>query len=516
MVLFLSYILSALACAALFPGTVSARRFERKYIDAIRNKALERFSQNRIAVLPGGSRLDIATDHGVKNITFSNPAASAFYVDGSTIPEVDWDIGPSWAGLMPISGNKNETRKLFFWFFPPGPTGADDSLILWTNGGPGCSSLLGLLQENGPFSWGWGQYKPTVNDYSWTNLSSVLYIEQPVGTGFSEGIPDAKDEEDVAAQFVGFVQQFLEVFSELKGKKAYITGESYAGMYVPYIADYIYKKKASLDLSLQGIWVGDPVLGWDVVQEEIPAVDFVRKYEHVFAFNQTFMNYINKKNKKCNYEGYLDKYLKYPPNGPLPLPGQSVEADDDCDLWSEIYEAALIINPAFDVYRIFDMYPLLWDVLGFPQATESPIYFDRKDVKKAIHAPLDKTWFECSEIDVFPNGDASLPPTFTVLPDVIEQSVRSVIMHGLGDYVLIAEGARLALQNMTWGEKQGFQKAPVPDSFIVDTMGAMGTVQVERKLAYFEVVLSGHMLPQFAPKAAYQSMQWLFGIRQNP
>lgn len=80
------------------------------------------------------------------------------------------------------------------------------------------------------------------------------------------------------------------------------------------------------------------------------------------------------------------------------------------------------------------------------EATESPIYFDREDVKKAIHAPLNQTWTDCSEIDVFPDGDASLPPTFTVLPGVIKQSVRSVIMHGLGDYVLIAEGARLALQ----------------------------------------------------------------------
>lgn len=50
--------------------------------------------------------------------------------------------------------------------------------------------------------------------------------------------------------------------------------------------------------------------------------------------------------------------------------------------------------------------------------------------------------------------------------------------------------------------KQGFQQAPTPDSFIVKGMGAMGTVQVERKLAYFEVSLSGHMLPQFAPKVS--------------
>ena len=144
-----------------------------------------------------------------------------------------------------------EPAQLFFWFFPPGPTGSEDSLTIWTNGGPGCSSLEGALQENGvrdfvfgptrvvvlrikisaffftqPVSWGYGQYKPTMNEYSWTNLSSMLYIEQPVGTGFTQGTPNIQDEDDLAEQFVGFLQQFLEVFSELKGKKTYIAGES--------------------------------------------------------------------------------------------------------------------------------------------------------------------------------------------------------------------------------------------------------------------------------------------------
>ena len=72
--------------------------------------------------------------------------------------------------------------------------------------------------------------------------------------------------------------------------------------------------------------------------------------------------------------------------------------------------------------------------------TQSPIYFDRPEVKKAINAPLDTTWAECSNVNVFPNGDASLPPVFTVLPSVIEKSKRAVIIHGLGDYVLIADG----------------------------------------------------------------------------
>ena len=83
---------------------------------------------------------------------------------------------------------------------------------------------------------------------------------------------------------------------------------------------------------------------------------------------------------------------------------------------------------------------------SFPNVTQSPVYFDREDVKKAIHAPLNQTWEECSATGVFPDDDASLPPALTVLPDVIEKSNRSVIIHGLGDYVLIAEGARIVLQ----------------------------------------------------------------------
>jgi carboxypeptidase D len=77
-------------------------------------------------------------------------AFSEFYVDGYTLPLVEFDVGPSWAGLIPISGAANETRKvrlletstgyfglallisqLFFWFFPPGPTGSLDDFIFW-------------------------------------------------------------------------------------------------------------------------------------------------------------------------------------------------------------------------------------------------------------------------------------------------------------------------------------------------------------------------------------------------
>lgn len=77
---------------------------------------------------------------------------------------------------------------------------------------------------------------------------------------------------------------------------------------------------------------------------------------------------------------------------------------------------------------------------SFEDVQLSPLYFDRADVKAAIHAPADVDWTECSNINVFPRGDASLPSALSVLPNVIEKSARTVIVHGLADFILIAEG----------------------------------------------------------------------------
>ncbi|KAM6489316.1 Alpha/Beta hydrolase fold [Amanita muscaria] len=475
----------ALLCGVTaYPGVEARRTFPtRDQIQARQLEAAKRYNVNNLLkaqqvpkneLFAASNSAASGPSANVRNITFKNPLASHFWVNGTSIPFVDWDVGPSWAGLLPISSAADETRKLFFWFFPPAEGGCLDDLILWTNGGPGCSSLLGLLQENGPISWQTGQAKPTPNQYSWTKISSVLWVEQPVGTGYSQGTPTAQNEEDAAAQLVGFLQQFLNVFSELKGKKFYLTGESYAGMYIPYIADYIYTHPTILALDLQGIWMADPVIGC-----------------------QTFMKYLDDTALKCGYTGYQQKYATYPPKGPLPLPGKDTFADPGCDVWGDIFNASLIVNPAFNIYRIFDVYPVLWDVLGFPGSffalQTTPAYFDRPDVKQAIHAPLNTIWKICTDVNVFPHGDASLPPTFTVLPNVIEKSKKAIIMHGLADYVLIADGARIAIQNMTWGGKQGFQTPIAKDSFIVDGIGALGTVHEERGFTYYEVVLSGHM-----------------------
>ena len=70
----------------------------------------------------------------------------------------------------------------------------------------------------------------------------------------------------------------------------------------------------------------------------------------------------------CNYTGYAQKYLTYPPTTPVfPLPGISDDPEFVyCDIWNHIFRAALVLNPAFDIYFIYQMPPIPWSVVGMP------------------------------------------------------------------------------------------------------------------------------------------------------
>ncbi|KAG5350635.1 hypothetical protein C0989_009995 [Termitomyces sp. Mn162] len=326
------------------------------------------------------------------------------------------------------------------------------------------------------------------NPWSWTNLSHVLWVEQPVGTGFTQGTPNITNDDELAAQLTGFLEQFLEVFSELKGNDFYLTGES---VNVPYIANWIYEHPG-LDLNLKGIWIADPSLSYDVVQEEIPALRFAQANKNLFPFNSTFWATLQTISDECGYTDYLDEFVTYPPKGQLPLPvatNGTFTVTRACRIHTLIQRAIGLLNPVFDVYRVSDTWPNLWSVLGFPRSTQEFIYFNRTDVQDAIHAPH-ITWSTCSSRSVYinaatggPGNDQSIPSTLSVLPNVIEKSVRTVIVHGLADFILIAEGTRIAIQNMTWGGAQGFQSPIESENFLIKDMGVYGNMHIERGLA---------------------------------
>lgn len=148
----------------------------------------------------------------------ANPIV-AFQV--KSLPDVPFDVGEMYAGEIPIKAGV-KSRELFFVFQPT--IGAPvDEITIWLNGGPGCSSLEGFFQENGRFLWTEGSAAPYINQNSWVNLTNMLWVEQPVGTGYTVGTATAKSEEEIANDFVGFLENFENTFG-IKNFKIYVTG----------------------------------------------------------------------------------------------------------------------------------------------------------------------------------------------------------------------------------------------------------------------------------------------------
>lgn len=147
----------------------------------------------------------------------------------------------------------NETTKnhLFFWFFPAQSKAATAPLIVWLQGGPGWPTMYGLFKENGPFLIGWDaiEGKPSLlnNIYSWNINHNMLYIDNPVGTGFS--FSEAPSEEGLAQTDFQLAFELLEALTQfmllypflIQGAIAaqtpvYAFGESYGGSYVVSLA----------------------------------------------------------------------------------------------------------------------------------------------------------------------------------------------------------------------------------------------------------------------------------------
>ncbi len=240
----------------------------------------------------------------------------------------------------------------------------------------------------------------------------------------------------------------------MQGYTIYITGESYAGYYVPYIADAMLNKKDKEYYNLSSIQINDPSLSYDAIQEQIPIVPFVEYWGPLLNLNQSFLASINKQAASCGYSSYLNEHLVFPPKGKLPTPPNADGTVKGCDIWDEVLEAATWQNPCFDIYQVATTCPLLYDALGFPGDFDytpagASVYFNRSDVQKAINAPP-TNWMECTNVEVFVNGTDNSPPSgLSVLPGVIERTERTIIGHGLLDMILIYNGTLLVIQNVS-------------------------------------------------------------------
>ncbi|THH16795.1 hypothetical protein EW146_g3910 [Bondarzewia mesenterica] len=148
----------------------------------------------------------------------------------------------SYSGYIDIGA-----KHIFYYFFESRNDPDTDDVIFWTNGGPGCSSMLGLFMELGPCR--------VVNDTStefhpqaWNSNANVFFVDQPVGVGFSYADHGeyVDTTEEAAKDIAAFVSIFFENFPAFNGRAFHIAGESYGGRYVPLFASQVYDQNAQL------------------------------------------------------------------------------------------------------------------------------------------------------------------------------------------------------------------------------------------------------------------------------
>ncbi|KAK6991881.1 Alpha/Beta hydrolase protein, partial [Favolaschia claudopus] len=360
--------------------------------------------------------------------------------------------------------------------------------------GPGCSSLIAVLQENGPLRWEPGTPAPTANPWSWNRLTDIVYVEFPVGVGFTQGEAGLlKNEEEAARELLGFWKGFVGLFG-LRGKRILIAGESYGGYYVPDIA------KAMLDEEDPEFFNVDGAFHCEADISTVPHRAMTLNFPHLFPFNTSFESELIALDERCGFTVFLNEFLVFPPRGIQPSPPTTANG---CSIFETLTSALSYINPCFSTYQITATCPFPADpILNPPDGIE---YFNRSDVQAAINAPR-MDWEVC-RLGVFDdNLDGSAPPNIEVLPHVIERLNKTLIVSGQLDLILPTNGTLLAIQNMTCNGALGFTSPPTQNQFFVpyaaiattgpeggfSATGVMGTTHAERGLTVF---LAGHQIP---------------------
>lgn len=190
-----------------------------------------------------------------KRIDFENPVRSAQEDEIKQLPGLEGSFASfkHYSGYLEADNSSN--RFFHYWFTESKSNPANDPLVLWLNGGPGCSSMHGLLTELGPFRLATNG-SVVGNDFAWNKRANVLFMESPAGVGYSYAVDGSvtADDDSTAAQNHHALKSFLRKFPQFSNSSLYLTGESYAAVYLSTLAARVDKDSK---LNLKGVAIGN-------------------------------------------------------------------------------------------------------------------------------------------------------------------------------------------------------------------------------------------------------------------
>ncbi|KAF4384660.1 serine carboxypeptidase-like 45 [Cannabis sativa] len=365
---------------------------------------------------------------------------------------------PDHVGFQQFSGyvkvNDKKNISLFYYFVEAETDPTSKPLVLWLNGGPGCSSLgVGAFSENGPF-------RPNGkvllrNEYSWNKEANMLYLETPVGVGFSYSTDTssyvAVDDEATARENLVFLQRWFKKFPHYKNTDLFLTGESYAGHYIPQLAKLMVqvnrKKKV---FNLKGIALGNPVLEY--------ATDFNSRAEFLWSHGLLSDTTYEMFSSVCNYSRYVSEYYRdaVSPSCLSVMTRVNAETSKFVDKYdvtldvciSSVLSQSKILNPQPQQQQQVMM---MMREKSVDVCVEDKIvrYLNRRDVQKALHARLVgvRTWEVCSNILDYQVLNVELP-TISIVGSLVKAGVSVLIYSGDQDSVIPLMGSRTLVHNL--------------------------------------------------------------------
>jgi len=377
-----------------------------------------------------------------------------------------------------INVNQKYNANLFYWMFLSQNNPATDPVVFWLTGGPGCSSELAIFFENGP----WTVDKTTLqlipNPYSWNMNTSVLYIDQPAGTGFSYANQYyIHNETQVGIEMYIFVQAFLMKYTQFKNNPFYVTGESYAGHYVPATAAKIIAENAigkNPRINLQGVAIGDGLI--DPVK--------TAKSWGPYAYYHGLISSYDLTQAQAGYQACQQDIDD----------GNYAQAFYDCNaVFSLVLEDAGNINP-YDIRKQCVEQPLCYDL------SQIGDYLAQTSVRQMLGIPTGVTWSSCNFAVYTPFESSDFEMSYRFDLPIILATTRLLIYNGNYDLIVDFYGQSDLLNTMKWPGQNGFVNAKNV-TWNVDGQAA-GSSRNYGNLTYVVVDNAGHMVPHDQGKNA--------------
>ncbi|XAO25236.1 hypothetical protein I312_104051 [Cryptococcus bacillisporus CA1280] len=417
------------------------------------------------------------------------------------------------SGYLDIS----ETRHLFFWFQESRQNPDVDPLVLWLNGGPGCSSTTGLLFELGGCNIRDKGENTTFNEYSWNSIANVLYLDQPIGVGYSYADEGEVNNSPAAAEDVyAFLVLFISKFREYNELDFHIAGESYAGTYIPNIASVVHKNNIALDLvptpsipkiNLKSVMIGngltDPYAQFGSVPD--------------WACNSTFAPY-DDPSPECDSLRTRASRCQGLISGCYKTNSRFTCVPAALYCWSMFNELQDLGLNMYDVRKTCDKSPEKDGPLCYREMGWMETYLNKPDVKKELGAPESVTFQSCNmqiNQNFLLHGDG-MHYAGGLLPDLVEDDIRVLVYAGQADMLVNYIGCASVLDNLQTGYLASYLAAPVvnftsPDGEVFGyTKSASKDGKGSGNVAFVAFHDAGHMVPHDDPEAALRMAgRWL-------